>query len=119
MRSACAKVRAIKYSEELGNYSNVAKHIRLHSGSIMSSADADARADYLSVLERAKPSFDYERIHGVGSLLKLEAPLNQKLISSGLITAQQVDAALRHRARQSAFTPAVQKMELGEVLLQE
>jgi 3-deoxy-D-arabino-heptulosonate 7-phosphate (DAHP) synthase class II len=99
-----ASVQAMEYAEELGDYSNVASIIRLHGEQLEISENADAKERYAKLVERVAPAFEYEKTCGKGSLLKLEKPDNISLISLGLISQQEVEAASRHRERLSVLS---------------
>jgi hypothetical protein len=94
-----ASIQAMEYAEELGDYSNVASIIRVHGEQLEVSENIDAKERYAKLLERAAPAFEYEKTYGKGSLLKLEKPDNISLIAIGLISQQEVEAALQHRER--------------------
>lgn len=103
MGSICDKIEAIEYAEDRGNYSNVAKMMDFYGEAIRSSGDEEAKDRYLSLVERITYALEYEALHGAGSLLKLDDPINQQLISSGIILPNKVEAALRHCERASTL----------------
>lgn len=100
------KIKVMEYAEDLGDFSNVAKFIHYYGEDLHNSEDHDAKERYHALLKRSAQAFEYEKIHGVGSLLKLDREANQRLISSGLILAQEVEAAVRHGKRRDALISA-------------
>lgn len=99
MASARSSVRAIKHSEAHGDYQTVSKLLRYYGDSIENSQDTEAKIEYRNIVARIQPFIEYEKVYGVGSFLELDRPLTRYKISIGLITNEQVESALRHRAR--------------------
>lgn len=100
------KINVLEYAEDLGDYGVVAKLISYYGEELRDSNNHDAKERFHALLKRSTRAFEYEKIHGVGSLLKLDREANQRLVSSGLISAQEVEAAVRHGKRRDAFISA-------------
>jgi hypothetical protein len=117
---AMDNVRFIELSETLGDYHGVVKKIRFFDESIRSSDDVEAKNEYLKVLARIQTALVYEQIHGTGSLLDLDSTHNQYKISIGLITAEQVAAARRHRgAKRSVEVTDLSDVEIAAIAVSE
>ena len=100
MVSDTTYIETIEYAEENGDFTNVARLMRLYGEKLKSSKSAGVRDWYKNIRKRAAIAFDYEKSHGRGSLLKLETPRNIRMIALGYISPEEIEAARRHREQQ-------------------
>jgi hypothetical protein len=72
-------LKAMLRSEDRGDYRTLRTFIQQTGHHLKASAEAELVAEYNKLLARAEQAFDYERVHGEGSLFKREHPANQQI----------------------------------------
>lgn len=98
---------AMLLSEGRGSYETLQDFISRSGHHLKASADSDVVTEYEKLLSRAAEAFDYERLNGVGSLFKLEHPLNQRYLSTWLkLPPHYIEAIEREAKKKSAHDAA-------------
>lgn len=93
---------AMLLAEERGSYATLRAFIEKSGHHLRASADLEVPAEYEKLLARAEEAFEYERLHGEGSLFNLDHPLNQRFMKTWLkLPPHYVEAIEREQARKS------------------
>jgi hypothetical protein len=92
-------LKAMLRAEDRGDYRTLRTFIQRTGHHLKASADAELAAEYKKLLARAEQAFDYEHVHGEGSLFKPEHPANQRIISN--LPDRRMEAVEREKARRS------------------
>lgn len=90
---------AMLRSEDRGDCRTLKLFLEQRGHHLKVSADHEVKVDYEKLLSRAEEAFEYERLHGEGSLFKLDHPANQRFIDS--LPPHYPEAIEREKARKS------------------
>lgn len=97
---------AMLLTEERGSFSTLRAFIDRSGHHLKASTDSELAAEYDRLLVRAEEAFEYERLHGKGSLFNPDHPLNQRFMRIWLkLPPHYVEAIERERARKCQRMP--------------
>ncbi len=83
-------LKCMRLSEERGAYHVLATRFRENDAELQATATPEELVEYEQLKERAASAFAFEQVHGHGSLLRMNHPLNRELITTGVMKLSQI-----------------------------
>jgi hypothetical protein len=83
-------LKCMRLSEERGAYHVLATRFRENDAELQATATPEELIEYEQLKERAASAFAFEQVHGHGSLLRMDHPLNRELITTGVMKFSQI-----------------------------